>query len=99
MESIIEAVGQTPMVRLHAIERDVPGVELYLKLEYMNPGGSVKDRPARQMLLDAIESGRFTRDKTLIDATSGNTGVAYSLFGAALGYKIALVMPANVSKP
>lgn len=99
MESIIEAVGQTPMVRLHAIERDVPGVELYLKLEYMNPGGSVKDRPARQMLLDAIESGRFTKDKTLIDATSGNTGVAYSLFGAALGYKIALVMPANVSKP
>ncbi len=99
MESVIDAVGQTPMVRLKQIEKDVPGVEIYLKLEYMNPGGSVKDRPARQMLLDAIESGKFTQDKTLIDATSGNTGVAYSLFGAALGYKIALVMPANVSKP
>ena len=98
MESIVEAVGQTPMVRLRAIERDAPGVKIYVKLEYANPGGSIKDRPALRMMLDAIESGELTADKTLIDATSGNTGVAYSLFGAALGHRIALVMPSNVTK-
>ncbi|MEM8608966.1 MAG: cysteine synthase family protein [Myxococcota bacterium] len=98
MESIVEAVGNTPLVRLKTIEKDTPGVKIYLKLEYANPGGSVKDRPARQMMLDAIEDGRLTTDKILIDATSGNTGVAYSLFGAAMGYRVALVMPSNVSK-
>lgn len=98
MESIVEAVGNTPLVRLRSIEQDAPGVKIYLKLEYANPGGSVKDRPARQMMLDAIEDGRLTQDKILIDATSGNTGVAYSLFGAAMGYRIQLVMPSNVSK-
>lgn len=98
MESIVEAVGNTPIVRLRSLEKEAPGVKLYLKLEYANPGGSVKDRPARQMMLDAIEDGRLTNDKILIDATSGNTGVAYSLFGAAMGYRIQLVMPSNVSK-
>ncbi|MEM9730987.1 MAG: cysteine synthase family protein [Myxococcota bacterium] len=98
MESIVEAVGNTPLVRLKTIEKDTPGVKIYLKLEYANPGGSVKDRPARQMMLDAIEDGRLTTDRVLIDATSGNTGVAYSLFGAAMGYRVALVMPSNVSK-
>ena len=98
MDSIVEAVGNTPLVRLRAIEKDTPGVKIYLKLEYANPGGSVKDRPARQMMLDAIEDGRLTNDKILIDATSGNTGVAYSLFGAAMGYRIQLVMPSTVSK-
>ncbi len=98
MESVIDAVGNTPLVRLRSLEREVPGVKLYLKLEYANPGGSVKDRPALQMITDAIADGRLTRDKILIDSTSGNTGVAYSLFGAALGYKIRLVMPANVTK-
>ena len=98
MESIVEAVGNTPMVRLRALEKDAPGTKIYLKLEYANPGGSVKDRPARQMMLDAIEDGRLTHDKALIDATSGNTGVAYSLFGAAMGYRVKLVMPSNVSQ-
>jgi len=98
MESIIEAVGNTPMVRLRALEKDTPGTKIYLKLEYANPGGSVKDRPALQMMLDAIEDGRLTSDRILIDATSGNTGVAYSLFGAALGYRVQLVMPSNVSQ-
>lgn len=99
IESVLDAVGQTPLVRLRRVGAEVPDVEIYLKLEYMNPGGSVKDRPARQMIVDAIADGRFTKDKTLIDSTSGNTGVAYSLFGAALGYRVALVMPSNVSKP
>jgi cysteine synthase B len=98
MRSVVDAVGQTPLVRLHHIGRDTPDVKIYLKLEYMNPGGSVKDRPALQMMRDAIADGRLTKDKILIDATSGNTGVAYSVFGAALGHRIALVMPANVSQ-
>jgi cysteine synthase B len=98
IESIVDAVGNTPLVRLRSIERESPGVKLYLKLEYCNPGGSVKDRPALQMMLDAIADGRLTKDKVLIDATSGNTGVAYSLFGAALGYRVRLVMPSNVSQ-
>ena len=98
MDSIVEAVGNTPMVRLRTLEKDAPGTKIYLKLEYANPGGSVKDRPARQMMLDAIEDGRLTNDKILIDATSGNTGVAYSLVGAAMGYRIQLVMPSNVSQ-
>ena len=95
IDSIVEAVGETPLVRLRNIERDVPGVKIYLKLEYANPGGSVKDRPALQMMRDAIADGRLTKDKILIDATSGNTGVAYSIFGAAL----ALAASARSSKP
>jgi len=98
LDSVVDAVGNTPLVRLRHVGRETPGVKLYLKLEYMNPGGSVKDRPALQMMQDAIADGRLTADRTLIDSTSGNTGVAYSLFGAALGYRIALVMPANVSQ-
>jgi cysteine synthase B len=98
IDSIIDAVGNTPLVRLRNVGRETPNVKLYLKLEYCNPGGSVKDRPALQMMLDAIEDGRLTKDKILIDATSGNTGVAYSMFGAALGYRVRLVMPSNVSQ-
>jgi len=98
IESIVDAVGHTPMVRLRSLERETPEVEIYLKLEYANPGSSVKDRPARQMMLDAIADGRLTKDRVLIDSTSGNTGVAYSLFGAALGYRVQLVMPENVSQ-
>ena len=98
LESIADAVGNTPLVRLRSLEKDAPGSKIYLKLEYTNPGGSVKDRPALRMVQDAIADGRYTRDKILIDATSGNTGVAYSLFGAAFGMRVALVMPGNVSK-
>jgi len=98
IESIIDAVGNTPLVHLRHIGRDVPDVKIYLKLEYSNPGGSVKDRPALQIVRDAIADGRLTKDRILIDATSGNTGVAYSLFGAALGFRVRLVMPANVSQ-
>jgi cysteine synthase B len=98
LESVIDAVGNTPLVRLRKVARDVPDVEVWAKLEFSNPGGSVKDRPALRMMLDAIADGRLTRDKTLIDSTSGNTGVAYSIFGAALGVRVRLVMPSNVSK-
>jgi cysteine synthase B len=96
--SIVDAVGNTPLLRLERVSRSAPGVEVYVKLEFCNPGGSVKDRPALRMMLDAIEKRELTDDKILIDATSGNTGVAYSLLGAALGYRVELVMPKNVTK-
>src|SRR6478735_7651790 len=98
LASIVDAVGNTPLVRLQKVAQSAPDVEVFVKLEYMNPGGSVKDRPALRMMLDAIADGRLTEDKILIDATSGNTGVAYSMLGAALGYRIHLVMPRNVTK-
>jgi len=98
LTSILEAIGQTPLVRLGRLAQTAPSVELYLKLEFANPGGSVKDRPALRMMLDAIRDGRLTEDKILVDATSGNTGVAYSMVGAALGHRVRLVMPKNVTK-
>src|SRR3954470_6032330 len=98
LSSIIDAVGNTPMIRLEKVAKTAPSVEVYVKLEYMNPGGSVKDRPALRMVQDAMKDGRLTPEKTLIDSTSGNTGVAYSLIGAAMGFRVALVMPKNVTK-
>jgi cysteine synthase B len=94
--SIVELIGGTPLMRLRSMEPR-EGVEIWAKCEFCNPGGSVKDRAALQMLEDGIASGALTRDKIIIDSTSGNTGVAYSMVGAALGYRVALVMPANVS--
>ena len=85
LSSIIDAVGNTPLIRLEKVAKTAPSVEVYVKLEYMNPGGSVKDRPALRMMQDAIADGRLTPDKILIDSSSGNTGVAFSLVGAALG--------------
>ena len=96
-EKITDLIGDTPIVRLRTFEREIPGVELWAKCEFMNPGGSVKDRAAYQMIRDAIRSGALVPGKTIIDSTSGNTGVAYSLIGGALGYPVTLVMPANVS--
>jgi len=98
LASVVEAVGNTPLLKLNKVAASAPSVEVYVKLEFMNPGGSVKDRPALRMMLDAIEDGRLTQDKILIDSTSGNTGVAYSMLGAALGYRVQLVMPKNVTK-
>ncbi|HEY7955729.1 MAG: PLP-dependent cysteine synthase family protein [Polyangia bacterium] len=94
--SLVDLIGGTPLIRLANLEPR-QGIELWAKAEFMNPGGSVKDRPALQMIKDGIAAGRLTPDKTIIDSTSGNTGVAYSLVGAALGFKVALVMPENVS--
>jgi len=96
-DSIAELVGNTPMVLLKNIGKELAGVQLLAKLEYFNPGGSVKDRPALEIVLDAQRSGALTKGKTLIDATSGNTGIAYSWIGAALGFPVALVVPQNVS--
>ncbi|MEM3032274.1 MAG: cysteine synthase family protein [Nitrososphaerota archaeon] len=90
-------VGRTPMVRLRRLERR-NGLKLLAKLEMMNPGGSVKDRPALYMILDGERKGLLTPSKIILDATSGNTGVAYSMIGASLGYRVQMVVPANASK-
>jgi len=97
VDSLTALVGRTPLVRLRAFEAEVPGVELYAKLEFFNPGGSVKDRAALQMVREALDGGRLRPGQTLIDSTSGNTGVAYAWIGAALGIPVALVMPENVT--
>ncbi len=97
--SILELVGNTPLVRINNITRDLPeGVEIYAKLEGYNPGGSVKDRPALRMIEDAEKAGRLTKDKVILDSSSGNTGIAYAWIGAYKGYKVDLVVPANVSE-
>jgi S-sulfo-L-cysteine synthase (O-acetyl-L-serine-dependent) len=95
--SIVELVGNTPLIRLRKIERDLNGVELYAKAEWKNPGGSVKDRPALRMIQEGIASARLTPDKIILDATSGNTGIAYAMMGAAMGYRVTLCMPENVT--
>ena len=97
-ESVVDLVGNTPLVRVQRLASHLKRVEIYAKLEYFNPGGSVKDRAARQMILDGIADGRLTKDKILIDSSSGNTAVAYAMIGAALGYRVRLVMPGNVTK-
>src|SRR5262245_3135455 len=96
--SILDAVGNTPLLRLGRVARSAPGVEVDVKLEIATPGGSVKDRPALRVMQDAIAGGRLGHDDILSDSTSGNTGVAYSMVRAALGYRVQLVMPKNVTK-
>src|SRR5262249_39637607 len=88
--SVVGLIGRTPLVRLRRFERERPGVELYAKVEWQNPGGSVKDRAAARMILEGESSGALTRDRTILDATSGNTGIAYATIGAARGYRVAL---------
>ena len=95
--SIVDLVGDTPLIRLRRIEQTVAGVELYAKAEWQNPGGSVKDRPALRMIQEGIASGQLTPDKRILDATSGNTGIAYAMMGAAMGYSVTLCVPENVT--
>ena len=96
---LTEAVGNTPLVRLNQVTADLaPGVEVYGKAEWFNPGGSIKDRAALHMVLEGISSGRLAPGETLIDATSGNTGIGYAWIGAALGYKVRLCIPRNVGR-
>ena len=94
----MDLVGNTPLLELSSISREVPGVRILGKAEWHNPGGSVKDRPALWMIRDGERSGRLTPDKTILDATSGNTGIAYAWIGASLGYKVKLCMPKNASE-
>lgn len=96
--TVLRYVGNTPLVRINTPQDISDKVEIYAKLEYLNPGGSVKDRPVLRMIKEAIKTGELTHDKAILDSTSGNAGIAYSMIGAALGYEVDLVIPGNASK-
>jgi cysteine synthase B len=96
--AVTELVGDTPLLELSSIGREVPGTTILGKAEWFNPGGSVKDRPALWMIRDGEKSGELVPGKTILDATSGNTGIAYAWIGAALGYEVKLCMPGNASE-
>ena len=91
----LTAIGNTPLAR---IPNSRGGAPVFAKYEHLNPGGSIKDRPVLRMLGEAILDGRLTREKTILDATSGNAGIAYAMIGAVLGYRVVLVMPENASQ-
>ena len=95
--SLLNQIGNTPLIRLTKLERDFPGVEIYAKAEFFNPGGSVKDRAGLNMIVDGEQSGKLTHNHTILDATSGNTGIAYAMIAALKGYKVKLCLPANAS--
>jgi cysteine synthase B len=95
---VLRLIGNTPLVRIDLPEFNKPGVEVYAKVEYFNPGGSIKDRPVLRMLLGGILDGSLTQAKTITDSTSGNAGIAYAMIGKALGYRVKLVMPGNASE-
>ena len=94
----VDLVGNTPLLDLAGVSCEVPGVTILGKAEWYNPGGSVKDRPALWMIRDGEKSGALRPGKTILDATSGNTGIAYAWIGASLGYKVKLCMPKNASE-
>ena len=97
-DSIADLIGNTPLVRLRRFEREVPaGVELYAKAEWKNPGGSVKDRAALRMIQEGERTGKLQEGGLILDATSGNTGIAYAMIGAARGYTVRLCIPENVT--
>lgn len=95
---LLEAVGNTPLLELPRISRDVPGARILAKAEHLNPGGSVKDRPARAMLVDGLARGLLSPGKTILEATSGNTGIADAMFGRILGFPVRLCLPAKTSR-
>ena len=95
--SLLDLIGNTPLIKLANLVGN-PHVEIYGKAEWANPGGSVKDRPALNMILEGERSGALTRDKTIIDSTSGNTGIAYAMIAAARGYRVKLCLPKNASE-
>jgi cysteine synthase B len=96
--NVLAAIGRTPLLRLEKIASAFPGIEICAKAEYFNPGGSVKDRPAMAMIRDGERSGKLNHRRTILDATSGNTGIAYAMIGAARGYRVKLCLPANASR-
>jgi len=95
--SLLEQIGNTPLLRLEKADAEFPGVEIYAKAEYFNPGGSVKDRAGLNMILEGERTGRLTKDRILLDATSGNTGIAYAMICALKGYRVKLCLPENAS--
>jgi cysteine synthase B len=97
LPNVLASIGKTPLIGLDGVGAGRAGVSVYAKGEHLNPGGSVKDRAARSMIDDARRTGKLTPEKTILDATSGNTGIALAMIGAALGYSVALCLPKNAS--
>src|SRR5471032_1181737 len=95
--TVLDLIGNTPLLRLKHFEVGLQNVELYGKAEWFNPGGSVKDRPAANMVKEGLLSGALRPGKTLLDATSGNTGIAYAMIGACSGFPVRLCVPSNVT--
>ncbi len=95
--TVLDLIGHTPLLRLRKFEAGLNGVELYGKAEWFNPGGSVKDRPAAAMVKEGQKTGALRPGKTLLDATSGNTGIAYAMIGASEGFPVKLCVPSNVT--
>jgi len=96
--TLLERIGNTPLIRLDRLTETLPGIQLLAKAEWTNPGGSVKDRAASAIVLEAIRQERLCPGQRLLDATSGNTGIAYAMLGAALAFPVTLCMPSNVSQ-
>ncbi|HWY44775.1 MAG TPA: cysteine synthase family protein [Candidatus Sulfotelmatobacter sp.] len=96
-QSVLERIGNTPLLRLERVGSDFPNIQFSAKAEWFNPGGSVKDRPALGMIRAGLNSGKLAPGKTIVDATSGNTGIAYAMIGAALGYPVKLFLPHSAS--
>lgn len=96
-QTLLSAIGNTPLLQLETLTQDLPGVEIYGKAEFLNPGGSVKDRAGLNMILEGERTGRLTKDRIILDATSGNTGIAYAMIGASRGYRVRLCLPGNAS--
>jgi len=96
--NVLDCIGNTPLLRLERLGRNYPNVEFYGKAEWLNPGGSVKDRPALEMIREAERSGKLKPAQTILDATSGNTGIAYAMIAAALGYRVKLCLPGSASE-
>ncbi len=96
-ENLLDCIGNTPLLQLRRVGREFRGVEFHAKAEWFNPGGSVKDRAALRMILEGERRGALSAGKTILDSTSGNTGIAYAMIGAAKGYRVKLCLPANAS--
>ncbi len=96
-KTLLERIGNTPLVRLERLTAELPGIQILGKAEWTNPGGSVKDRAAAAIVLDALKREKLCPGQRLLDATSGNTGIAYAMLGAGLGFPVTLCMPSNVS--
>ncbi len=94
---VLTVVGETPLVRIRLPEFPEGGAEVLAKAEWMNPGGSLKDRPIMRMILEAVISGELTPDRTILDSSSGNAGIAYAMIGRAMGYRVEMVLPGNAS--
>ncbi|MDA0837589.1 MAG: cysteine synthase family protein [Planctomycetota bacterium] len=93
----LQLIGNTPLLELDFLKEDFPNASISAKIECFNPGGSIKDRPVRRMLIEAVRTGELTPEKTILDSSSGNAGIAYAMLGAILGFKVQMVVPGNAS--